>query len=156
MRTAYRVLAYVIAALVAVQAAFHAYGSAGLGAWVESGGTLDKAAFESGTLDFPGLAALMLHGMFGMMVIPAIALLLVITSFFAKVPGGIVWALAVFGIVVAQVAFGLLGHSIIQLAILHGLNALVLFAVAVTAGMRARPPVPTTEASRDHGVPASV
>ena len=42
-----------------------------------------------------------LHGQFGMMVIPILALLLLIVSFFAHVPGGIKWALYVVGLVVA-------------------------------------------------------
>ncbi|MFP5282394.1 MAG: hypothetical protein ACLGIF_02980 [Actinomycetes bacterium] len=156
MRNVYRALAFTIAALVGVQAAFHAYGSAGLGKWVQGGGVLDKAAIESPDLSFPGLTALMLHGMFGMMVIPALALLLVISSFFARVPGGIKWALVVFGVVVAQVAFGLFGHSIIQLAILHGLNALVLFGVAVSTGLRVRRVTQATAAPQAESVSVQV
>ncbi len=34
----------------------------------------------------------MLHGMIGMMLIPLLALVLLIISFFAKIPGGVKWA----------------------------------------------------------------
>ena len=40
-------LAYIIAALVVVQAGAIAYGVFGLFNWVEGGGTLDQAAFEA-------------------------------------------------------------------------------------------------------------
>ena len=35
MRTTYRVLAIAVCALVALQAAFHAWGSAGMGVWID-------------------------------------------------------------------------------------------------------------------------
>ena len=53
----------------------------------------------------------MLHGMNGMMVIPALALLLFISSFFAKVPRGVAFAGGVLALVVLQVTLGLMGHS---------------------------------------------
>ena len=47
MRTVYRVLAYVIAAVVAIQAAAIGYGVFAQMNWIENGGTLDKATIES-------------------------------------------------------------------------------------------------------------
>ena len=92
MRKVYRVLAFLVAIEVAVQAMFIVYGDAGLGLWVDDGGVVDKATFEDaiegGAAPFPEFQAFLLHGMNGMMVIPALALLLVISSFFAKVPRG--------------------------------------------------------------------
>jgi hypothetical protein len=41
MRTTYRVLAYLVALEVAVQAAAIAFAVFGLGLWIEDGGTLD-------------------------------------------------------------------------------------------------------------------
>ena len=72
------------------------------------------------------------------MIVPAIALLFLISSFFAKVPGGIKWALIVFGVTVVQVALGLFAHELAGLGWLHGVNALILFGVAVSAAMRVR------------------
>ena len=43
MKKVYRVLAFLVAAGVAVQAAAIAYGMFGLLKWIEKGGTLDKA-----------------------------------------------------------------------------------------------------------------
>lgn len=157
MRNVYRALALIIAAAVAFQAATIAYALSGLGHWVQGGGTLDKAAFESG-VEFPGVIGFMLHGITGIMVIPVLALLLIIFSFFAKVPGATKWALLVFGVVVLQAALGIFSRTLgPQLAILHGINALILFGVAVTTGMRVRRAVQRTEAGQaDTAVPAAV
>jgi len=76
-----------------------------------------------------------LHGQFGMTVIPIVALLLLVCSFFAKVPGGIKWALYVVGLVVLQVALAFLSFGAPVVGLLHGLNA---FALAAVAGMAAR------------------
>ena len=143
MRKVYRVLAFLVAIEVALQAMFIVYGDAGMGLWVENdGGVIDKAtfetAFESGEAPFPEFQAFILHGMNGMMVIPLLALLLVISSFFAKVPRGIAFAFGVLALVVLQVTLGLMGHSIAALGALHGLNALALFSTAAWTGIRAK------------------
>jgi len=156
MQNVYRILAYAIAALVAVQAAFIAYAMTGLAAWVQGGGTLDKAAMESESLNFPGISGFMLHGMTGMMVIPALALLFVIFSFFAKVPGGTKWALIVLGLVVVQAALGIFSNSLTQLSILHGINATILFGAAVMAGLRVRRAVRTADGRPAESVPVHV
>jgi hypothetical protein len=148
MRTVYKVFAWLIALGVVVQAASMVYGIAGLGVWVDKdGGVLDKAGSEAifeGDVTFTGVGGLMLHGMNGMMVIPALALIFLIVSFFAKVPGGIMWAALVLAAVVLQVTLGLLGHEAAIWGGLHGINALVLFSLAVYAGMR----VPRAVATR--------
>jgi hypothetical protein len=136
MKSAYRVLAFIIAAMVAFQSAVIVFAIFGLFAWVEQGGVIDAAAQQ--TASFPGDVGFMLHGIGGMMVIPVLGLLLLIFSFFAKIPGGVKWALIVFGTIVLQVLMGMFAHGAPGLGLLHGLIALVLFGVAVTAGMRVR------------------
>jgi len=93
MRTAYKVLAFLVAAEVAVQAMVMVWGIAGLGKWVDGGGVLDKAVFEeamgSGGMPFSEFAGLLVHGINGMFVVPLIALVLLIVSFFTKVRGAI-------------------------------------------------------------------
>ncbi len=138
MRSVYKVLAFVIAAEVAIQAMAMVFAIAGLGKWVDEGGVLDKAVMENGEPPFAEGIGFFIHGMNGMMVIPALALILLIVSFFAKVPGGVKWAGAVFLLVVLQVTLGILGHSIPALGALHGLNALLLFSAAVHTGLRSR------------------
>ena len=142
MKGVYRGLALAVAALVMLQAAFIAYAVFGLSKWVrEDGGTLDASVFAEGaTVEVGGEIGFMLHGISGTLLIPLVALILVIVSFFAKVPGGTKWALIVFGVVVVQYALAFLGRmaSLPALGALHGLNALILFGVAVTAAMRVR------------------
>jgi len=136
MRSAYRVLAYIIAIEVVVQAAAIAYALAGLSKWVSDGGTLDKAAMESEDTTFTGVVGFIVHGINGQMLIPLLAVILRIISFFAKIPGGAKWAGLILLLVVIQVLLGLFSSGIPQLAILHGANALALFAAAVYAGRR--------------------
>ena len=147
MKAVYRVLAYLIALEVMVQAAAMVYAIAGLGIWVDSdNGVLDKAAFESEESLFPEMVGFMIHGMNGMMIIPLLALVFLIVSFFAKVPGGVKFAALVLLAVVVQVALGIFGHENAIFGALHGINALILFSLAVTAGIRVNraAPAPTT------------
>ncbi|HZA30343.1 MAG TPA: hypothetical protein VE462_02365, partial [Propionibacteriaceae bacterium] len=78
MRNAYRVLAYLIAALVVVQAGAIAYGMFGLFNWVEEGGTFDQAALEAEDAGVGGGFGFGLHITIGYFVIPIVALLLLI------------------------------------------------------------------------------
>jgi hypothetical protein len=138
MRTAYRVLAFVIAAEVAIQAAAIAYALFGLGVWIDGGGVLDKAAMENPSVTFAGDGGFALHGINGEIVIPVLVIVLLVLSFFAKVPRGVMWAGISLGLVVLQVLLGLFGHAVPFLGALHGINALLIFGVAVMAAMAAR------------------
>ncbi|MEV0195882.1 hypothetical protein [Nonomuraea sp. NPDC050691] len=138
MKIVYKVLAYLVAVEVAVQAAVMVYGDAGLGKWVAQGGVLDKTVMESEASPFPEVIGLIAHGINGMMVIPVIALLLLISSFFARVPGAVKAAGLVLLLVAVQVTLGLFGHDIPALGALHGLNALLLFSTALYAARRDR------------------
>jgi hypothetical protein len=136
MRLVYKILAYAVAVEVAVQAMAVVFAVAGLDKWVAGGGVFDKATMESEETPFPEVIGLMIHGMNGMMVIPAIALLLLISSFFAKIPGAVKAAGLVVLLVAVQVTLGMLAHDLPALGALHGLNALLLFSAAVYAARR--------------------
>jgi heme A synthase len=136
MKSTYRVLAYLVAAEVIVQAAALAFFVAGLGHWVENGGVLDKSVMESDGTPFPEIAGIIVHGINGSLVIPALALILFIVSFFARFSGAVKWAAVVLGLVVVQVALGTFGEGVPALGGLHGINALLLFAAALYAGRR--------------------
>ena len=151
MRGAYRFLAGLIAVLVVVQAFAIAWAVAGLGHWVDEGGTLDKAAFEDENLDFDGVVGFMIHGINGMMLIPLVSLVLLIVSFFAKVPKGVMWAGLLLIFVVIQVALGLVGHSVPIAGGVHGFNALIVFGLAVMAYMRSKAVPVATAASTAPG-----
>jgi hypothetical protein len=142
MRTAYKVLAYLVAAEVAVQAMVMVWAIAGLGKWVDGGGVFDKSVIEgsidTGAMPFPEVLGILVHGINGTFVVPALALALLIVSFFTKVRGAIKWALIVFALVVVQGQLGFLGHEFPVGGALHGLNALALFGVALYAGRRLR------------------
>jgi len=133
MRTAYRVLAYLVAAEVVIQAAAIAYAMFGLSAWIEGGGVLDKASMESESSYFDGVLGFMVHGINGEIVLPLLALALLVVSFFTAMAGAVKWAGIVLGLLVLQVLLGVFGHGLPALGLLHGLNALLLFGAAVIA-----------------------
>jgi hypothetical protein len=137
MKSVYRVLAYLVALEVVIQAAAIAFAMFGLIRWIDEGGVLDAAAVQSETTTFTGLAGFIVHGMNGQFLVPLIALLLLIASFFAKIPGGVLWAGLVFLSVVVQIFLGIFAHGVPELGILHGVVALVMFAFAVVAARRA-------------------
>ncbi|TMR08652.1 hypothetical protein ETD86_46820 [Nonomuraea turkmeniaca] len=136
MRNVYKVLAYLVAIEVAVQAAVMVWGDAGMGKWIDEGGVLDKTLGESGEMPFPEFMGLIIHAFNGMIAIPVIALLLLISSFWAKVPGAGKAAGLVLLLVALQVTFGILGHNIPLVGAVHGLNALLLFTAALYAARR--------------------
>jgi hypothetical protein len=135
MRTTFKVLAYILAAEVIVQAMAIAFGIAGLGKWVDDGHNATKALFdEKNKMAYGGKAGFALHGLNGMMVIPVLVLLLLIVSFFSKIPGASKRAGILLGLVVLQVVLGLAAGSTPAIVLLHVLNAFVIFILAaVTA-----------------------
>jgi hypothetical protein len=137
MKSTYRVLAYLVALEVVIQAAAIAFAMFGLVKWIDDGGVLDAAAVQSESTTFTGLVGFIVHGINGQMIVPLIALLLLVASFFAKIPGGVLWAALVFLTVVVQVLLGMFAHGVPELGILHGIGALALFAFAVVAARRA-------------------
>ena len=156
MRKVYKVLAFAIAGLVVVQAAAVTFAVFGLFAYIEGGGTIDAAnSGPESDISFPGVVGFMIHGMFGTMVIPLIAILLLVSSFFAKTAGAVKWAVIVFVTTAVQIGLGLFAHGIPQLGILHGIVALVLFGAAIMAGMRARPGVAAIGATEQVAAPVA-
>ena len=139
MRVTYKVLAYLVAGLVVVQAMAIVYAISGMSKWVEGGGVLDAATMaDQSATPFPEVSGFAIHGMNGMMVIPIVALLLLVASFFAKVPGASLWALSIVALVALQITLGFVSFSAPWAGALHGLNALALFSVAIMAGRRVR------------------
>jgi hypothetical protein len=133
MRSAYRVLAWLVAIEVLVQSAVIAFAVFGESTYIDGGGVVDKALVESGTADFEGVIGYPIHGINGQIVIPLIGLALLIVAFFAKIERGVALAGATFGLIVLQVLLGMFGHGLPFLGLLHGLNALLIFGAAVAA-----------------------
>lgn len=136
MRTAYRVLAYLVALEVVVQAAMIGFAFFGESKFIADGGVIDKALVESHSADFVGVAGFPIHILNGGIVIPLIALMLLVVSFFAKIPQGVRWAGIVLLLVVGQVLLGGFARGNPYLGLLHGMNALALFTTAVIAARR--------------------
>jgi len=142
---AYRFLAFMIAVLVVVQAGAIALGFFGVNNWISDGGghVIDKEFLEctedcqsigSGDIGFA------IHMFFnGLILIPLTSLVLLIVSFFAKVPGGVRWAAIIVVLVILQViVLPVLSHEVgAGFGALHGVNALVLMGMAIMAGQRA-------------------
>jgi hypothetical protein len=152
MRSVYKVLAYVVAAEVVVQAMLMVWAIAGLAKWIDNGGIFDKAVMEDRQSVFPEVIGIPLHGVNGGIIIPAIALVLFICSFFAKVSGGVKWAAIVLVLAIVQGQLGYLGHDFPAAGALHGLNALALFLAALHTARRSR--VGTSDAAAAADVPA--
>jgi hypothetical protein len=147
MRKTYTVLAWAITVLVVVQAMAIAFALFGLGKWVEDGGTFDKAAMESDKgIGFTGEVGFMIHGMFGEMLIPLVAIALLVVSFFTKVPGATKWAGFVLLDIVVQIALAFISFGAPVIGPLHALNAFVLAMLGVLAARRVGAVATTTAA----------
>jgi hypothetical protein len=137
MRRAYHVLAYLIAVEVVVQAMMIATGVAGFSHWVEDGATVNKHVLDNEP-SFTGSWGFAVHGINGEMLIPLLAIILLIVSFFAKVAGGTRWALYILGLIVVQVVLGVSQEDVPYLGLLHGANALAIFSIAIVTARRAK------------------
>lgn len=155
MRKTFRVLGYLLAVEVVVQAMAIAYAMSGLSKFVsEDDGVINKQVVESEELAFPEIVGFIIHGMNGMMLIPLLALLFLIVSLFAKVPGGTRAAAIVLGLVVLQVVMGIALHGLPFLGALHALNAFAILVVAFRAARGAGDTVATSPAQPRVGVNA--
>jgi len=141
MRRAYHVIAYVIAAEVVVQAMMIATGVAGLSHWIDDGATVNKHVLDKDP-SFTGSWGFAVHAINGQMLIPLLAIVLLVISFFAKVAGGTRWALYILGLIIVQVVLGVSQGDVPYLGLLHGANA---FAILVTAILTARRAAPVAE-----------
>ncbi len=144
MRATYRVLALLIAAGVVVQAAFIAV------AWFQVIHELDSGAVFDKNYD--GNWGHIAHGETRVMVIPIIALLLLILSFFARIPGGVKWAAITVGVTALQIVLAFVSFGAPIVGVLHGVNAFALAAVASIAARKARV-AETATAPIDAGTP---
>ena len=146
MRSAYKYLASAIPVLVTVQAMAIAVAAFGLFSY------MDKHSIAKGAGDeasFTGDFGFIIHGLNGQFLIPLVAIVLLIVSFFAKIPGGTKWALFIVGDVVLQIAFAFIAFGAPLVGLLHGLNAFVLAGLGIMAARAASvtPAAPVTETS---------
>ena len=143
MRKTYRFLANTIAVLVVVQAGAIAWAFFGLSNEIsENGLVINKACLESQSCGkFTAEWGFAIHMFFnGTVLIPLVALILLVVSFFAKVPKGVLYAAGIVVLIILQVfVLPMLSRSVGSgFGALHGVNALVLMGVAIMAAQRAR------------------
>ena len=139
---AYRFLAYMIAVLVVVQAGAIAWAFFGLTNEIDHNGmVINKACLEDESCgSFTAEWGFAIHMFFnGFILIPLTSLVLLIVSFFAKVPKGVMLAAVVFVLVLLQMlVLPALSREVGSgFGALHGINALVLMGIAIMAGGRA-------------------
>jgi hypothetical protein len=142
MKKAYQVLAFLIALEVVIQATAIAWAFFGFRSWIDEGNVFSKEDLDCDSCgwNFTAERGFMIHGLNGALIIPAIALIFLIVSFFAKVPGGVKWAGIIFVLVIiqSQVLPVLSDEVGSGFGALHGLNALVILGLAVMAGKRVK------------------
>lgn len=158
MRKTYRIIASTIAILVVFQAMMIVWAVAGLFTWIDEGATLDKSVIEGWSDEPPTfdgaighfLHAVVVGGSGGVGLIPLLGLILLIVSFFAKVPRGVVLAVAIFVSIAVQILAGMFAEPEQPLlGLVHGLNAFILFGLALFASRSAK------EAAEAPGAPAA-
>lgn len=136
MKQAYRILNYLLALEVVVQAAVIAWGTFGVFSYADDHGSVTHHQLESG--GFTGSAGFTIHAVNGFMVVPLLALALLVVAFLAKVPGGVRLAGLLFVLVLLQAyALPALSQKWPVTGALHGANALAILAVTIVAAKRA-------------------
>lgn len=145
MRSTYRVLALLICLGVVLQAAAIAFG------WFDVIADSEDADVVLND-DYDGNAGHAMHGIVGMTVIPLLGLILLVVSFLTKVPGASKWAGLVFGSIVFQVFIAIMAFSTSILGVLHGINAFVLFGLALMAARRVEAVTPAEAARENAGI----
>jgi hypothetical protein len=136
MVSVYRVLAYLMVLAVVFQASVIAFAVFGLRDWViADGGALEGHSLW-GEPAYTGQIGFALHRENGQIVIPLIALLLLICSFFTAVRRGVIWTAALAATVAVQIYLGTFPIGLPVLGILHGIGALAIFAFALITATR--------------------
>jgi hypothetical protein len=142
MRKTYLFLARSISVLVVLQAMAIVLTIAGLFKWIEDGATLDKSVvdgWDANPPDFAGSIGGLFHFfLIGTILIPLTGLILLIVSFFAKIPRGVAFAAAIVVSILVQYFSAMLADSAPYVGLIHGLNAFILFGLGLGAAMAAK------------------
>lgn len=117
LRTAYKVVAHIIAAAVVLQAALIAWGT------FDVIGMLSAGDVPEG----PPLAGIM-HGMIGMYAAPVLVLVLLVIALLAH--AGLKWALWLVLAVAVQITLAFVAFGAPWVGLLHGINAFAIIALA--------------------------
>jgi len=142
VRQAYRILNYLLSLEVVIQAAVIAWFAFGVVKYADDHGSVSHHQLEDG--GFNGHAGAVIHAANGFMVIPLIALVLLVVSFRAQVPGGVRLAVITFVLVVVQAyVLPALSQKAPVVGVLHGAVALAILGLSIVAARKAGEPDPT-------------
>ncbi|HEU4540093.1 MAG TPA: hypothetical protein VFR23_03105 [Jiangellaceae bacterium] len=130
MRQAYRVLGFLIALAVVVQASAIAFGTFG---FINE---IDRGTVFTPSSDAPNFGP-MLHAINGSLVIPGLSVALLVVSFFAKVRRGVRLALLTLLAVFIQINLGFFSFDTPAIGLLHGVNAFAVLGLALLAARAA-------------------
>ena len=150
MRAAYRVLGLTIAGLVVIQAAAIAFAMFGVLHYVDDGDSLNKSIVEDRT-GFDGAMGMNIHSI-GAMVISLLAIILLILSFFAKIPDGVKWAGFVFLAVLLQWVLAIAAFGAPVVGALHAVNAFAVAGLGARAAKQASALAPGASKPEDSRV----
>ena len=152
MQKTYLFFARFISVLIVVQAMAIVITVAGLFHWIDGGATLDKSVvdgWDDNPPDFQGSIGAFFHFfLVGMVLIPLSGLILLIVSFFAKIPHGVAIAAAIVVSIIVQYASAVISSSAPYVGLIHGLNAFILLGLTLAAAKAAK------EAPATQGTPA--
>lgn len=132
MRTAFRVVAWVIAGAVMVQAAVMVFAIAGLFHYVSAGGVVSA---ESEPDAFPEGVGVAIHIMLANYLFPLLGLAIVAAAAFTKRTKAIWTGVILLVLILLEWYLGVAGYSAPFAGALHGINGLVIFGLALLAGM---------------------
>jgi hypothetical protein len=135
MRKAYRYLALALPVLVVVQLMAIAVAVFGLMSYNDDHALPKK--LDDSSVSYTGDWGFDVHSFLGMSIIPLVALALLIVAFFAKVDGGVKWAVIIVADVIVQVALAFVSYDAPVIGLLHGLNAMVVAGVGSVAAKAA-------------------
>jgi hypothetical protein len=129
VRNVYRVIAQLIAFAVVVQVAVIAFGLFGIWNDVDNGKVVSDG--------YEGNGGFAIHSILGSGVIPLLALLLLVISFFVKVDGAVKWAGLVVLAVAVQITLAFISFGVPAVGLLHAANAFLIAGAASMAARRA-------------------
>ena len=149
MQKTYLVVARLIAILIVVQAMAIVFVVAGLFHWIDGGATLDKSVvdgWDDNPPTFQGSLGGFIHFfLVGVVLIPLSGLILLIVSFFAKIPRGVGLADAIVVSIIVQYLAAVIADSAPWVGLIHGLNAFILLGLAVAAAKVAKTEIAARE-----------
>jgi hypothetical protein len=137
VQKAFRILNYIIAAEVLIQAAMIAWAVFGEAKYIDDGGVVNKDLVEGDSTPFDSVWGFAVHAINGTFLIPLLGLILLVVAFFAKINGGVRHGVIMFVLIVVQAfVLPILASGAPFVGMLHGANALVILGLAVTGGKK--------------------